>query len=192
MGVVHIALGDLSHKVYVAAVGGEKMSDAKSEELFFMDVWNDVEGIQNFFSNPMVVEQGGKLFTSKQPDVYMPARGAFSLHLSAPMNRSERDIGIFQGKVKSPEDAIAVFGETMMSGLTEARKAGWVSHEEYIKLGPLSADGSADFLAYDVWHDLKGMLASYANPSMEKLGKVFVGRPSGSIWKQAPGVWNEW
>src|SRR4051812_41217627 len=44
------ALGDLSHKVYVAAGGAaEKFSDAKPDELFFMDVWKNPEGLQQFF-----------------------------------------------------------------------------------------------------------------------------------------------
>ena len=186
------ALGDLSHKVYVAASDAGKLNDAQSSELFFMDVWKDADGIQKFFSNPQVVEQGGRLFSEKEPGVYMPATGAFSLHLPVPMARTERYIGILKGKVKSPEAAINVFGEGLMAGLGEMRKAGLVSHELYVKLGPPSADGSAEILAYDVWADLKGMLAAYGSEAMNGLGKVFVGKPSGSIWKQAPGAWNEW
>lgn len=67
-----------------------------------------------------------------------------------------------------------------------------MSHELFLKLGPPSTDGSVDICAYDVWSDLTGMLAAYGSEAMKGMGKVFVGRPSGSIWQAAPGAWNEW
>jgi hypothetical protein len=188
------SLGDLSHKVYVAATGhgAEKLSDARADELFFMDIWENAEGLGKFFSNPDVVEQGGRLFKEKQPDVFMPATGAYSLSLPTPHNKPNRFIGILRGTVKSPESAITAFKQGVGGMVRDARKAGLVSHELYVKLGPPSKDGSAEVLAYDVWNDLEAMVKVYGSPAMAEMGKLFVGRPSGSIWQQAPGGFNEW
>jgi hypothetical protein len=187
-----IALGDLSHKVYVPAEGGEKTSDAKPGEILFMDIWRNPEGLQQFFSNKQVQEQGGQLFKEKNPTVHMPATGAFSFHLPTAMTRTDRYIGILQGKAKSVEALIAAFREGMSAGIADARKHGQVSTELYVTLGPPSTDGSADIVAVDVFHDLKGMVEVYSTPAMQEIGKLFVGRPSGSIWTQPKGIWNEW
>lgn len=186
------ALGDLSHKVYVPAEGADKLSDAKAGEVLFMDVWKNPEGLQQFFSNKQVQEQGGKLFAEKNPTVHMPATSAFSFHLPAPMSRTDRYIGILQGKAKSIEQLIGAFREGMTSGMAESRKRGQLSTELYVTLGPPSTDGSADIVAVDVFADLKGMLEVYGSPAMAEMGKLFVGRPSGSIWQQPKGIWNEW
>lgn len=188
------ALGDLSHKVYVAATGSgtEKFSDARAEELFFMDIWKNAEGLGQFFSNKEVQDQGGRLFKEKQPDVWMPATGAFSFHLPNPSNKPERHVGILRGTVKSAEAAIAGFKEGAGAMVGEARKKGQLSHELLVKLGPPSRDGSVEVLAFDTWYDLKGMTDTYGGEALQKMGALFVGRPSGSIWSQAPGGFNEW
>jgi hypothetical protein len=186
------ALGDYSHKVYVPAEGAEKLSDAKPGEILFIDVWRDPEGLQQFFGAKLVQEQGGKLFAQKTPMVHMPATNAFGYSMPAPMTRNERYVGILQGKAKSIEQLISVFREGMTAGLGEARKKGQLSHNLYATLGPPSADGSADIVAVDVFSDLKGMLEVYGSEDMAKMGALFVGRPSGSIWTQPRGVFNEW
>jgi hypothetical protein len=185
------SLGDLSHKVYVAAPGGN-LNDARAEELFFMDVWKSAEGLGKFFSNPDVVEQGGRLFKEKVPDVWMPATGGFTLNLPSPHDKPNRYVGILRGTVKSPEAAVGAFKEGVGGMISEARKGGLMTHELYVKLAPPAKDGSAEILAYDVWNDLDAMLAAYGSPQMAEMGKLFTGRPSGSIWTQAPGGFNEW
>jgi hypothetical protein len=185
------SLGDLSHKVYSPCAAGAKMSDAKPGELLFLDVWTDPAGIQTFFSNPQVAEQATKLFKSKEPTVWMPARGAATFHLPAPMSQSGRYVGVIRGQVKSPEEAIAGFRDANTKFIRDARQSGQLSHDLFFKLGP--PNEPAELLGIDHWYNLEGMLAYYGN--MEHMGPVmpvFSGRPAASIWEQAPGQWSEW
>ena len=76
------ALGDLSHKVYLPAKSA--MSGAKPGELLILDVWESAEGMQTFFSNPQVSEGGKKLFSTRDPTVWMRAREALTFNLPAP------------------------------------------------------------------------------------------------------------
>jgi hypothetical protein len=185
------SLGDLSHKVFAPFAGGAKMSDAKTGELLFLDIWVEPGGIQTFFSNPQVGEQASRLFKSRDPNVWMPARGSFAYHLPVPAGKEARYIGIIRAPVKSPEDAIGAFREVQMNTLREARQSGKVSHQIFFKLGPPGAP--TELLGLDTWHNAEGMLAHYGNMEhMAALTPIFAGAPQASIWEQAPGAWSEW
>lgn len=186
------ALGDLSHKVFIPAVGAEKTSDGKPGELLIMDVWKTPEAIGQFFGDPNVVKTAGQLFTARDPVVFMPAKDAFTFHLPAPMSRSDRYIGVLRATVKSPQKTIDVFREQLTNTLSANRKHGQLSHELYFRLGPPSADGSVEMVGVDVFADLKGMLAAYSSEAMGAMAPLFVGKPSGSIWQQPRGAWVEW
>ncbi len=185
-------LGDLSHKVFVPAAGAEERSDGKPGELLIMDIWQTPEAIGQFFADPTVQKGGGQLFTARDPAVFMPAKDAFTFHIPAPMNKTDRFVGVLRATVKSPEKTIAVFREELTKSQRLNRKRGQISHELYFKLGPPSADGSAEMVAIDVFADLKGMLEAYATEAMSALGPLFAARPSGSIWQQPKGAWVEW
>jgi len=180
------ALGDLSHKVYTPKGG-----DAKPEELLFLDVWADPAGIQKFFAHPDVAAQAAQLFVNKDATVWMPARGAYGYSLPAARDRDDRFVGIVRGPIGSPDKAIEIFRGVDSRAVSAARKRGILSHELFIKLG---APGEPlELLGIDAWCDEAGMMAHYGDPThMQALAGAFSGKPSASIWQQAPGAWSEW
>jgi hypothetical protein len=186
-------LGDLSHTIYAPASGAEKTSKAKSGELLFIDTWLTPQGIMEFFSNENVIQQGNKLFTSRDATVWMPARGAFSFHLPAPKDKPERYVGMLRGTVKSPEQAIEAFRKSANLGIKAARRHGQLSHELFIKLPRPGETGPVEVLGVERWTNLPGALEHYTERShMAPLSDVFTGPPDPSLWAQAPGVWSEW
>ena len=50
------ALSDLSHTVYAPCAVAGDLSGAKSNELLFIDFWQDPAGLQQFFCDPRVGE----------------------------------------------------------------------------------------------------------------------------------------
>jgi hypothetical protein len=185
------ALGDLSHKVFVSADEAGAMAGAKADELLILDVWQTPEAISKFFASPAVSQGGAKLFKARDPVVFMPAVGALSFTLPAPMAKRDRYVGILRGTVKSPELAISTFKREVGATLNPARQLGQLSHELYVKLAPPNADGSVEILGVDVWCDLEGMGKHYG-AHMKGLMPAFVGQPTASIWKAPEGEWVEW
>jgi quinol monooxygenase YgiN len=180
------ALGDLSHKVFSPRGG-----DARPDELLFLDIWIDADGIQKFFAHPDVQAQGAQLFKSKDATVWMPARGAYTYHLPSPRDTRELFVGLVRGTIASPETAIEIFRAADTRGVKDARKRGILSHELFIKLGP--PDQPLELLGLDVWSDHAGMSAHYSDAThMQALSGAFTARPAASIWQQAAGVWSEW
>lgn len=181
------ALGDLSHKVYVPCTEAGEHAGSKPGELLFIDVWKEPAGIETFFSNKNVQEQGGKLFAAKDPVVAMPGTGAFTFALQAPMSRTDRYLGLIRGTVKSAADAIAAISSGAKEGLSQARARGQLSHELFVRLGP----GEPELIGIDVWTDLHGMMKTYAEHTPALL-PLFTGRPATSLWSQPKSPWNEW
>ena len=54
------SLGDLSHNVYTPVGTG-------GFELLFLDTWNSMEGLGQFFANPQVIESAGQLRLDAHP-----------------------------------------------------------------------------------------------------------------------------
>ena len=186
------ALGDLSHKVYAPSTRS-KQSSARPGELLFVDVWDGPEGIMQFFGNPHVQEQAGKLFSARDASLWMPARGSFSYSLQAPAQKSERCVGMIRGPIKNPEEAIAIFAKVDAAGQRKARARGIVSHELFIKMNPPGDSSPLEILGLDVWADFAGMTEHYNDAAeMRALGAAFAGAPTASVWEQAAGVWSEW
>jgi hypothetical protein len=180
------SLGDLSHKVY-APKGG----DAQPNELLFLDIWIEASGIGKFFSHPDVAAQGAQLFVNKDAVAWMPARGAYSYKLPSHRDKHDRYVGIVRGPIANAEKTLEIFARADAGGIAEARKRGILSHELFIKLGPPGEP--LELLGIDVWSDFEGMTAHYADAThMAALQGAFAGKPSASIWQQAPGVWSEW
>lgn len=61
------SLGDLSHNVYVP------IGDAPGavSELLFLDLWNNVAGLQTFFSDAQVQAGGARMFATRAPSASM-------------------------------------------------------------------------------------------------------------------------
>jgi hypothetical protein len=183
------ALGDLSHKVFVAAPG--ELAGARPDELLILDVWQTPEAIGKFFASPAVGQGGAKLFKQRDPVVFMPARGALQLDIPAPMSAKERYVAVLRAKVKSPDAAIATFKQEVGKTLNPARQLGLLSHALYVSTVPPGADGLVEVLGVDVWSDLAGMGKHYAQ-SMGGLMPAFAQPPVTSVWTSPPGAWVEW
>jgi hypothetical protein len=186
------ALGDLSHKVY-APCARSKQSSAKPGELLFVDRWVDAQGIMQFFGNAHVQEQGGRMFSAREPTVWMAARGTYCVDLPAAMGRDQRYLGIIRGPVASPEKSLEVFRAADEKAVRDARRRGLLSHSLFIKLNPPGDASPLELCGLDLWCDFDGMTEHYTDQiHMAGLGGAFSGPPQASVWEQATGSWNEW
>ncbi len=177
------ALGDLSHKVYVPVT---KAGGSEDNELLFVDFWMTPQGIGQFFSNAHVQEQGGKMFSTRDPVVWMPAKGAFSFNLPAAQGRDDRWLGIVRGLVKSPEVCIETYRKVVAPKLADARRRGQLSHEIYFRI-----DGKEpEMIGVDVWCDAEGMQEHYRE--LSGFEAAYAAKPAMSVWQQAPGGFSEW
>ncbi len=185
------SLGDLSHKVFVAAKGAGDMAGAKPNELLILDLWNDIEGLGMFFSNPDVQKGGGRIFKSRDPGVWAHAPGFYNFDLPAPAGKNERYVGLLRGTVKSQDLAREVFTASDVKNINDARRRGQLSHHVHFGVGAPGQPGKNELLGVDVWYDLKGMAEHYQS-LMGGLYEVFTAKPTTSVWEQAPGHWVEW
>lgn len=186
------SLGDLSHKAFAPSLRS-KQSGAVAGELLFLDVWVHPKGIMDFFSNEEVVQQGTKLFSSRDATVWMRAEGSFSYSLAAPMGKSDRFVGLIRGPIASPEKAIELFRGVDQKAQTDARRRGLLSHEMFIKLKAPGDTSPLEILGVDHWCDFEGMTEHYGDQThMSALSGAFTGAPQASVWEQAPGQWSEW
>ena len=184
------SLSDLSHCVYAPAAGAGELSAAKPGELLFLDTWGDPAGLQQFFSDPRVQEQGGKMFSARDGSVWMPARGAFTFHVPPTAAKPPRFVGMMRAPVKSPEAAIAAFAQMVTTNLGVSRRRGLVSHGLYVRMGPPSEP--AEILGLDFWATQEGLAEHYGDPkAMTGLKEVLAGAPVFSVWEQASGF-SEW
>jgi hypothetical protein len=182
------ALGDLSHKVYTPIAGVPGTQDG---EVLFLDYWTSAEGIGRFFSDPQVHGMASRLFSDREGVTWMGARGAFSFHLPAPANKNDRILGVVRGSVESPDAAIAIFRETLMPRLSDARRRGQLSHALFVRLPAPGETSAPELIGLDEWCDGQGMREHY-----KEIGAVyqaFKGKPQTSVWESARGgVWSEW
>jgi hypothetical protein len=184
------ALGDLSHRVFSPV---SEAPGTKPDELLFLDIWCDPQGIGQFFSNHEVQGQAARLFSAKDATVWMPARGANSYQLPPPRTLATRFIGIVRGAVGGVESAIETFAAADRQAIRDARKRGIISHELFVKL-PMPGDTSPpELLGLDQWASPDGMLEHYRDEAaMKALAGVFTGPPATSVWSTAAGDWSEW
>src|SRR5262249_6876802 len=159
-----------------------------ASELLILDVWNSVDGLNQFFSNHDVQEGGAQIFTERDPVVWMPARGAFTYHLMVPKGKNDRFVGVVRGPVRSHDDAMAAHQRSAAGAVNQARAAGNLSHDVYFRLAQPGTPESLELLAVDVWMDPAGMAATYANPAYaEVFGQIFSAMPVSSTWQEPAG-----
>jgi hypothetical protein len=183
------SLGDLSHMVYVPT----SQNGGPASELLILDVWNNIEGLNQFFSAHDVQEGANMIFTEREPVVWMPARGAFTYHLAAPKGKNERYVGVVRGPVAGHEQALALHNEFASQGVNQARLAGNLSHDVYFRLAQPGTPESLELLAVDVWMDAAGMGATYGNPAYGSMfSQLFNGPFTASTWQEPAGEWVEW
>lgn len=183
------ALGDLSHNVFV------KLGDTKgtAAELLILDLWNNLEGFNQFFANKQVQEGATMIFTSAENrDLWSPAHDFRSYILPTPANKTDRYVGMLRGVVRSLDEAKAAF-DKMAKTINAARMEGQVSHQIFFRMTPLGSPAALDILGVDFWMDEAGMERFYSNPQhVAPLRDIFAGPPATSTWKRPTGQWIEW
>lgn len=177
------ALGDLSHGVYTSL--------AEEPEILFIDFWNRLDGLGQFFENPAVQAQAGQMFAARDAVVWQAAAGYAGFSLPEPAGQTDRFIGIIRGEVKSEDSARAILNKGVIGGINEARKLGQLSHAVYAPVTPPGVP-SREILGVDVWTSQDGMVEYYKQPHLTALMDVFDGRPATSLWQRAKGQWREW
>jgi quinol monooxygenase YgiN len=181
------SLGDVSHMVHVP-LGGKGTG-----EFLILDVWNSMDGLNQFFSNPQVQHQAGQIFTSRDPVVWGAAEGFVSYHLPAPFGKNERIVAIARGTLPSVETARDIHNAGSIKMLAQARKAGNLSHEAYLRMAAPGSPEALEFFAVDVWMDHDGMHKFYDQPEfMQGLDGLFTAEPDFSVWTHPAGEWSEW
>ncbi|HVU10159.1 MAG TPA: hypothetical protein VHD90_02730 [Phototrophicaceae bacterium] len=183
------ALGDLSHMVYTPLDPNGGAADA----FLILDVWNSMEGLNQFFANPHVQEQAGQIFATRDPVVWVPAEGFASYHIPVPYGCNERYIGVVRGMLPSLEDGKRIHNAIVEKNVNKSRSRGNIAHETYLRLMPPGSPASCEFFAVDTWMDAAGMGQQYADPDfLSAFGELFVGMPDASVWTHPAGSWVEW
>jgi hypothetical protein len=183
------SLGDLSHMVYVPA----NQPGAGASEFLILDLWNSGDGLNQFFANPQVQEQAGRIFSTRDPVVWTPADGFLSYHLPTPYGQNERIVAVVRGTVRSHHAAQAIHNPLVAAQINKARMAGAVSHQVYFRLAPPDAPEALECFAVDVWMRAAEMRAFYEDPEFVRgLQDLFVASPATSIWTHPAGEWVEW
>jgi quinol monooxygenase YgiN len=181
------SLGDLCHMVYVP------LQASPDNEFLILDVWNSLEGLNQFFTNPTVQEQAGQIFTRRDPVVWAPAGDFISYHIPSPFGKNERYVAVVRGTATSREDAQARHNALIAKATGKARRRGHLSHDAYFRLSPPGTPESNEFFAVDVWMNAAGMGEHYQDPEiMAGIGPMFAGMPTSSIWVHPAGDWVEW
>lgn len=183
------SLGDLSHMVHVPVPhAGHPAGD-----FLILDLWNNLEGLNQFFSDPQVQQGGHMIFTNQENVVWAPAEEFYTYHIPAPTGRNQRFVGIVRGKVHSRAAAAAAHNAFVSKMTNEARLAGNLTHEAFFRLAPPGAPQGLEFLGLDTWFDGEGMGRYYERPElMQGLMEMFAEEPSATVWVHPGGEWVEW
>jgi hypothetical protein len=183
------SLGDLSHMVYVPV--GQQGPDAGA--FLILDIWQSVEGLNTFFAKPQLQEQAGRLFSSREPQVWVPVDGFISYHFPAPHGQNERYVGVVRGTVHSRIAAQELHNAAVAANVATARRRGNLSHDVYFRLATPHAPETLDFFAADVWMSASGMQEHYGDAAiLQAFGGLFAGEPAASTWQHPTGEWAEW
>lgn len=184
------ALGDLSHNVFVT------LGDTKGTagELLILDLWNNLEGFNRFFSDPRVQEGGAMIFApGVNRELWSYAQDIRSFVLPLPAGKNDRCVGLVRGTVRSREAAKAAFDKMAKDTINAARMEGQISHEIFFRMPSPGQPPTLDLLGVDVWMDADGMGRFYSNPQhIAPLQEIFTSAPALSTWKRPTGQWIEW
>ena len=183
------SLGDVSHMVYVPLEASEKGAG----EFLILDIWNSMEGLNNFFANPTVQEQAGQIFTQRDPVVWAPAEGFASYHIPAPFGMNDRFITTARAKVKSVDEARKLHNAAVANTLNKARKAGNLSHESYFRMAAPGSPESMEWFGVDVWMRPDEMMNYYEDADfLSGYDHMFTDEAVTAVWVHPKGDWVEW
>jgi len=187
------SLGDLSHMVYVPIAGMASQSQSGAGGFLILDVWDSMEGVNQFFANPAVQHQTGQIFATRDPAVWAPADGFLSYNLPAPYGQNNRIVTMVRGKLRSLDQGKAIHNTIVASHIGGARRSSDISHQAYLRLAPPNSPEALEFLAIDVFLDAAKMGEFFANPAFQQaLGELFAAAPVDSVWIHPSGDWVEW
>ncbi len=183
-------LGDLSHNVFMSL-------DAETNfkgDLLFLDIWNNLEGMNQFFSDPQVQGGADMMFESREAVVWNKMSGFLHFNLPTPTGQNKRIVGIVRGTVKSIEEAEAIHNAAVETYVNIERSRGIVSHAFYVRAAAPNSPEALEVLGIDVWMHAEGMMEHYMSPEFQNSGiyKMFNNRPVSSTWIHPAGTWVEW
>ncbi len=183
------SLGDLSHMVYVPM----EHEGHSGDNFLILDQWNNLEGLNQFFANKQVQEQGGRIFARRDPVVWAPAEGFVNYHFPAPFGKNDRIIGVVRAPIRSVAEAQAAHNAIVDKTVNKARMRGNMSHEAFLRLAPPGSPEALEFFAVDVWYNGVGMGEQYEDPEfLAGFEQMFAGEPSATVWVHPAGDWVEW
>lgn len=183
------SLGDLSHMVHVPI----DQPKTTAGEFLILDQWNNLDGLNQFFANPQVQEQAGRIFETRDPVVWVPAQGLISYHFPAPYGKNDRIVGIVRGKVGSHAEAQKTHNALIAGSVNKARLAGSLSHEMYFRLAEPGSAEALEIFGVDVWMDAAAMNEYYEDREfLSGFQTLFAAEPSASTWIHPAGDWVEW
>jgi hypothetical protein len=181
------SLGDLSHNVY-SGYGEESAG-----ELLFIDFWNSLRGLGQFFADPQVQAGASALFSTRDNPLWAAAADFGSFHLATPAGRSAAGIGLLRVEVTSLDEAAGAFRGYASTTINRARRSGLVSHSVWTRLPEPGVASTPEIIGVDVWLDPDEMSRYYETSlGFDQIGPAFAGKPDTSTWRAAPGSWVEW
>jgi hypothetical protein len=202
------SLGDLSHTLYTPAETTGGLSDAKPDELLFIDSWAEPNGMEQFFS--FAEQAGDRLFSSREESEWTPAPAAFTFQVPAPAGTPARFVRMLRAPVRSAEEATAVLGKLVWANLGAARRRGQLSHGLFVRpAGVIAARPASnarrsagenlpaptelvEVLTIEFWATLEGLNEHHGDtPATSGLDDALAGPPAASVWEQASGF-TEW
>ena len=183
------SLGDVSHMVHIPMDAPEKGAG----EFLILDIWNSMDGLNQFFANPTVQEQAGQIFTQRDPVVWAAAEGFVSYHIPAPFGKNDRFITTARGTVKSVDSARKLHNDSTVKTLGKARKAGNLSHEPYFRMAAPGSPEAMEYFAVDVWTRADDMMGFYEDPEfLAGYDHMFTTDAITALWLHPKGDWVEW
>ena len=181
------SLGDLSHQVFTG------YGDAQAGELLFIDFWNSLPGLGQFFSDPQVLAGADLLFGSRDAPVWSATSGFGGFHLTVPAGRAVTGVGLIRVPVSSLDKAADAFTAYTAATINASRRHGIVSHSVWSRVANPGERPDPEVIGVDLWMDAEKMTGYYdLGLGFDALGPVFAGAPDTSVWQSAPGDWTEW
>jgi hypothetical protein len=183
------SLGDLSHMVYVPMEAPKKGAG----EFLILDIWNSMDGLNNFFANPTVQEQAGQIFAQRDPVVWAAVDGFVSYHIPAPSGMNDRFITTARGTVKNMDEARKLHNSAIVNTLSKARKAGNLSHESYFRMAAPGSPEALEWFGVDVWTRPDEMMGYYEDTDfLAGFNEIFTAEAITAVWVHPKGDWSEW
>jgi hypothetical protein len=181
------SLGDLSHNVFVP------YGEHAPRELLFIDFWNSLTGLGQFFANPQVQASAAELFTERDGAAWSQAPGYGHFHLMVPAGKGVAGLGLMRVRVTSVQDASLAFRAYTAATLSKSRLYGIVAGTTWIKVPNPGEQPEPELISIDLWTEPDQMAAYYKlELGFDTIGPVFAGPPQTSAWQAAPGEWAEW